>query len=206
MRASVRTPWLEADLACEPGQVVAVTGPNGAGKSTLLRALAGVLASPSTLEVGGREVSGLPPYRRDVGWVPQAPSLLPRRTARDDVAYPLRARGMPRAQARAAAQEQLDALGVGHLATSRGEVLSGGQAARVVLARALVHAPSLLLLDEPFASVDVPSQQLVRRVVRDAVSRTSAVALLVTHDPADVAELADQVLVLDEGRVVSLGS
>ena len=206
MRAHVRTPWVEAEVTCEPGRVLAVTGPNGAGKSTLLAALAGVLPSRSDVEVGGVDLASLPPYRRDVGWVPQHTTLLPHLTARDNAAYALRARRVPRRVAREQAQVWLERLGAGHLGDLRPAALSGGQAARVALARALVHAPALLLLDEPLAALDAEGRQDVREVLRGALGASGTATLLVTHDTADVAALADAVLILRAGRVVPGGT
>lgn len=203
MRAHVRTPWVEAEVSCPPGEVLAVTGPNGAGKSSLLAALAGVLPSRSDVEVGGLEVGSVPPYRRDVGWVPQRTTLLSHLTARDNAAYALRARRVPRRAAREQAQGWLERLGAGHLGDLRPAALSGGQTARVVLARALVHAPALLLLDEPLAALDAEGLQGVREALRGALRGSGTATLLVTHDPADVAALADAVLVLQAGRVVT---
>jgi ABC-type sulfate/molybdate transport systems ATPase subunit len=199
----VRTPWVQAEVACDPGTVLAVTGPNGAGKSTLLKALAGVLPNAGDVEVGGRPVGHLPPYRRDVGWVPQQAALLPHLTARDNAAYALRARGVPRRLARERAQVWLDRLGAEHLGDVRPPALSGGQTARVALARALVHDPALLLLDEPLAALDAQGHEAVREVLRGALRGSGTATLLVTHDATDVAVLADAVLRLEGGRAVA---
>ena len=195
----MRTPWVEAEVTCDPGEVLAVTGPNGAGKSTLLKALAGVVPGSTRLEVDGNEIGHLPPYRRDVGWVPQHTTLLPHLSARDNAAYGLRARGHRRSAARERAQGWLTRLGVGELGDLRPHALSGGQAARVALARALAHEPALLLLDEPFVAIDATARDQVRRVLLDAVATSRAVTLLVTHDPGDVEHVADRVLTLDRG-------
>jgi ABC-type sulfate/molybdate transport systems ATPase subunit len=201
VRACVGTPWVEAVLACAPGEVLAVMGPNGAGKSTLLKALTGVVPNAGHVELGGREVGQLPPYKRDVGWVPQQPTLLPHLTARDNAAYGLRARGHRRSAARDLAQGWLTRLGVGELADLKPRALSGGQAARVALARALAPQPALLLLDEPFVAIDTGMRDLVRTVLREAVSDSGTPTLLVTHDPVDVELVADRVLRLEHGRV-----
>jgi molybdate transport system ATP-binding protein len=192
----VRTPWVAAEIDCAPGDLIAVTGPNGAGKSTLLKALAGVVPSVGHVELEGHAIGHLPPYKRDVGWVPQQTTLLPHLSARDNAAYGLRARGHGRGAARDLAQGWLARLGVGDLGDLRPHALSGGQAARVALARALAHEPALLLLDEPFVAVDVAAREQVRRELREAVRGTRAITLLVTHDPLDVDELADGVIQL----------
>ncbi len=206
MKAHVRTPWVEAQIACPPGGVLAITGPNGSGKSTLLRAVAGVLPSSSTVEVDGRELGTLPAYRRDVGWVPQQPTLLPHLTARDNVAYPLRARGVRRRAARERSQAWLERIGAGHLGDVRSHALSGGQTARVALARALVHGPSLLLLDEPLAALDAEGRVAVRAALLEALRGSGTATLLVTHDPGDIDALADAVVRLEAGRAVPDGT
>jgi molybdate transport system permease protein len=193
---------LSATLTAAPGEVVAVVGPNGAGKSTLLGALAGTLPAGGSAVVDGVDLLPLPPERRPVGWVPQAGLLFPHLTAAGNVAYGLRARGVRRAPARAAAAEWLDRLGVGRLAGSRVGELSGGEAARVALARALAVQPRLLLLDEPLASLDVATRTDVRRLLRATLAGGSTVTLLVTHDPVDAVAVADRVVVLEGGRVV----
>ena len=143
MRASIATPWVAADLHAAPGEVVAVVGPNGAGKSTLLRALAGLQPATGSIELAGREVIHLPAHERRVGWVPQDRLLFERKSALDNAAYGLVSQGVRRRAARRTALEWLERLGIGHLAGRRPAELSGGQAARVALARALAPAPAL---------------------------------------------------------------
>ena len=202
MRAHLTTSYLDVSLTAEPGEIVAVVGPNGAGKTTLLRALAGLLPATGSLELGGRDVLSLPVHTRGTGWVPQAPSLFGHLSARDNAAYALRAAGVRRSRARAAGQAQLDRLGVGRLGDARPATLSGGEAARVALARALVGAPLLLLLDEPLAALDSATRDDVRRLLRSTLSGGAATVCVVTHDPVDVVALADRLVVLENGRVV----
>lgn len=204
--ADVRTAFVEAELTVAPGEVVAVVGPNGSGKTSLLRALTGLLSSSGTVTLGGRHIAGLPPEDRRIGWLPQAPSLFPHLTARDNVVFAMRARGGRRAASRAAADDWLVRLGVGEVSAHKPGQLSGGQAARVALARALASAPELLLLDEPLAALDSSTRDEVRRLLRRTLSGGSAPVLLVTHDPVDVAVLADRLVVLEQGRVVQTGT
>ncbi|MEK8226254.1 ATP-binding cassette domain-containing protein [Oerskovia sp. M15] len=178
---------VDLDLTVEPGQVVAILGPNGAGKSTLLQVVTGLVPSarqsrrPRTalpdelrVTVGGavltdtsRRIS-VPPRRRGVGWLTQRPLLFSHLDAVDDVAFGLRARGASRRAARADARERLRELDAAHLGGRRPRELSGGQAQRVSIARALATDPRVLLLDEPLASLDVGVAQQVRRVLHDA--------------------------------------
>ncbi len=198
---------LTAAFAAAPGDVVAVIGPNGAGKTTLLRALAGLVPVEGSVVVSGQRWTGppLPTHQRSLGLVFQDRSLFPHLTALDNVAFGLRARGRSRAAARAEAAGWLERLGVGDLAGRRPEQLSGGQAQRVAIARALAPSPQLLLLDEPFAGLDVGVATSLRIELAEHLAAYDGTTLLVTHDAIDALTLADTVLVLDEGAVVQSG-
>jgi molybdate transport system permease protein len=206
LTAQVGSFTVHAQLAAEPGQVLALVGPNGAGKSTLLRALGGLLPATGRLEVGGRDLLGLPPERRGIGWVPQAGLLFPHLTALDNAAYALRAAGVGRRAARDVAGRLLDQLGVAEHAGKRPAQLSGGQAQRVALARALAAHPALVLLDEPLAALDSETRDEVRRMLRQTLAGSAATTVVVTHDPVDALVLADRIVVLEEGRVVQDGT
>ncbi|NUK70863.1 molybdate ABC transporter permease subunit [Streptomyces lunaelactis] len=197
------TGFNELTLDAEPGTTIAVVGPNGAGKTTLLRALLGLTPrAHAALRLGDSDVTGLPPHRRGVAWVPQDGALFPHLNALANTAYGLRAHGVARAEARRDAQQWLDRLGVGHLAHRRPAQLSGGQAQRVALARALAARPRLLLLDEPLAALDQTTRARVRHTLRTHLDGFGGVCLIVTHDPVEAVSLADRVLVLDEGRAL----
>lgn len=203
---------LEVGLTAEAGEVVAVIGPNGAGKSTLLRALAGVLP----LDEGHVEVDSETWERaggvrrriqhRDVGMVFQQQLLFPHLDALANVAFGPRARGSGRRPAEHDARQWLDRLGVGDLAHRRPAQLSGGQAQRVAVARALATRPRLLLLDEPLAALDVGVAAALRLELAGHLAEFPGVALLVTHDALDALTLATRVVVLDEGRVAQDGT
>ncbi|GGT92411.1 hypothetical protein GCM10010272_41870 [Streptomyces lateritius] len=202
LRAEV-TGFTRLTLDAEPGTTIAVVGPNGAGKTTLLRALLGLTPrAHADLRLGAADVTSLPPHRRHVAWVPQDGALFPHMTALANTAYGLRVQGVRRAEARRAAREWLDRLGVGHLAHRRPAQLSGGQAQRVALARALAACPRLLVLDEPLAALDQTTRAHVRHTLRTHLQGFGGVCLIVTHDPVEAVSLADRVLVLDEGRAI----
>ncbi|MCW2798304.1 ABC transporter ATP-binding protein [Nocardioides sp.] len=199
---------LEAELTTEPGAVVAVIGPNGAGKTTLLRALAGLVSMTGSVEVDG--VSWTRPARlvrdRNVGLVFQDQLLFPHLTAVDNVAFGLRSRGVAGAEAETTARDWLTRFAVAELADRKPGQLSGGQAQRVAIARALAPAPSLLLLDEPFAGLDVGVATALRIELARHLASYDGITLLVTHDALDALTLADTVLVIDDGRVAQYGT
>jgi len=203
---------LDLTLRASPGQVLALLGPNGAGKTTALRVLAGL----APIDAGRVTIAGtvvddpsartfVPPEHRDVGVVFQDYSLFPHLTARDNVAFGLRARGATVATARRLAHEWLDRFDVGEVALARPAKLSGGQAQRVALARALVTDPDLLVLDEPLAALDAGSRGEVRRDLRRHLGAFEGVTVLVTHDPVDALALASDVVILETGTVTQAG-
>ncbi len=209
---------LDAALQVEPGTVVAVLGPNGAGKSTLLDVLAGLLVpAEGTVRTGERVLTAVAaggratvvrPERRSVGLLGQDPLVFPHLTARENVAFAVRARGGGGGGARSArveADEWLRRVDLAGLADRRPAALSGGQRQRVALARALAARPVALLLDEPFAQLDVRTAAALRDLVRREVRETRTAAVLVTHDALDALTLADEVLVLVDGAVVERG-
>ncbi|MEU7726479.1 ABC transporter permease [Streptomyces sp. NPDC040724] len=197
------TGFNQLTLAAEPGTTIAVVGENGAGKTTLLRALLGLTPrAHAELRLGDADVTALPPHKRQVAWVPQDGALFPHLSALANTAYGLRARGVPRADARREAQAWLDRLAVGHLARRKPAQLSGGQAQRVALARALAARPRLLLLDEPLAALDQTTRARVRHTLRTHLAGFGGVCLIVTHDPVEAVSLADRVLVLADGRTL----
>ncbi len=204
---------LEAGLAVDTGETVAVLGPNGAGKTTLLRALAGLAPIDDGSIVLDGETLDQPstntyvvPERRRVAVVFQDYLLFPHLSALENVAFGLRSRGMKRDAARARAREWLDRVGLGDRSATKPGELSGGQKQRVALARALVTEPQLLLLDEPLAALDAGSRVELRQELRAHLSSFPAVRVLVTHDPVDAAALADRLVILEDGRVVQSGS
>ncbi|ROQ99473.1 molybdate transport system permease protein [Streptomyces sp. 2132.2] len=197
------TGFNELTLDADPGTTIAVVGENGAGKTTLLRALLGLTPrAHAELRLGDTDVTALPPHRRQVAWVPQDGALFPHLSALANTAYGLRARRVPRAEARREARLWLDRLGVGHLAARKPAQLSGGQAQRVALARALAARPRLLLLDEPLAALDQTTRARVRHTLRTHLAGFGGVCLIVTHDPVEAVSLADRVLVLADGRTL----
>ena len=198
------------DAALCPGLVTAVVGHNGAGKSTLAQVIAGTLRlDQGSARIGERVVDDaatfVPARRRGVAMVSQEPRIFTHMSVLANVAFPLRVRGVGRAQARAAALEQLRAVGIVDLAHRRASDLSGGQAARVAIARALVFRPEVLILDEPTAALDVEATTQVSSVLRQRLTGAGITTLLVSHDIAEVLALASHMIVMGDGRVVEEG-
>lgn len=204
---------LDLDLVVPPGQVVALLGPNGAGKSTALRVLAGLLPlTGGSVALRGAVLDDpaagrfVPPEGRRLGMVFQDHLLFPHLTAAENVAFGLRARGVRRGAADERAATWLARVGlpdVGHVLPG---ALSGGQAQRIALARALVTDPEILLLDEPMAALDAATRLAIRADLRRYLSAFGGPVVLVTHDAVDAMVLADRVVVLEGGRSVQQGS
>jgi molybdate transport system ATP-binding protein len=212
LTARVAARDLDLELRLGEGERVAVLGPNGAGKSSLLALLAGVLRPDSgRAELDGRVLFDrdgprqrwAPPHARGIALLAQDPLLFPHLSVLANVAFGPRAGGQSRRRAQATALRWLAEVEATDLAGRRPGQLSGGQAQRVAVARALAAEPRLLLLDEPMAALDVAAAPLLRRTLRRVLTGRSAV--LVTHDLLDAVLLADRVLVLDAGRVVESG-
>ncbi len=204
---------LEADLTANPGEVLGILGPNGAGKTTLLRALSGLEALTSgSIRLGGVTLDDaatdtfVPAEHRPVGLVFQNYRLFPHLDVRDNVAYSPRVHGAGRRQARAAADTWLERLDLIDLATRRPHEISGGQAQKVALARALAADPELLLLDEPLSALDAKTRLDVRAQLRTHLAQFAGPVLIITHDPLEAMIMADRLIVIENGRVVQQGS
>ena len=204
---------LQADLAVKPGELLALLGPNGAGKSTLLRCLGGL----APIDAGRILIDDLvvdepatdtfvEPEDRPIGFVFQNYMLFENMTVLENVAFGLRARKVPKEPARRTALEWIERVGLSEYADQRPRALSGGQAQRAALARALATNPRLLLLDEPLAALDAGTRSSVRRDLRRHLETFDGMRILVTHDPVDAYALADRVAILDAGRIVQVGT
>lgn len=201
---------VSASFVAHAGEVVAVIGPNGAGKSSLVAALAGLVHASGTAVLttpeGDVDLLRLPARERRVGLAFQDQVLFPHLTARENVAFGPRSRGVSAAQARAVADEWLARVGISELAGRKPRQLSGGQAQRVSIARALASDPRLLLLDEPMSGLDVGVASGLRIELASHLAEYGGITLLVTHDPIDALTVASRVLVIDGGRVAQFGT
>lgn len=204
---------LDVAIRVAPGRVVALMGRNGAGKSTAVAAIAGLLPLEGGRVVVDGEVLAdaeariaVPPERRPIGVVQQVPALFPHLSVLDNVAFGLRTRGLRRAAARERAEALLAAAGLAAFRDRRPAALSGGQAGRVALVRTLAREPKLVLLDEPLAAIDAELRPSLRDAIRAQLGGFAGSALLVTHDVRDAEALADEVVVIDAGRVIQRGT
>ena len=195
------------DLAIEDGEFFALLGPSGCGKTTLLRTLAGLeTATSGTIALGGRDVTSVPPGRREVAMVFQDYALFPHMTVTDNIAYPLRVRKVPAARRRETARAVAAELELSELLDRRPGQLSGGQQQRLAVARALVMRPPVLLLDEPLSNLDARMRLSARTFLKRLQRELRVTTVFVTHDQAEALALADRVAVMENGRVRQIGS
>jgi putative ABC transport system ATP-binding protein len=191
-----------------PGQFVVLLGRSGSGKSTLLNLLSGIdLPSRGTVRIEGRDLVALSEHQRTllrrerIGFIFQAFNLLPTLTVEENILLPLELTGRERLKSRERVRELLETVGLGNRADSFPDRLSGGEQQRVAVARALAHAPPLLLADEPTGNLDEQTGRKVLDLLEGLTRRENACALVVTHDPGLVSR-ADRVLALEAGRLV----
>jgi spermidine/putrescine transport system ATP-binding protein len=197
----------EVSLAVEAGSFVALLGPSGAGKSTVLRMIGGFeLPDAGRIYIGGRDVTDLPPYRRDVNTVFQSYALFPHMTVAENVAYGLRQDGVPGEERRARVRGALEMVQLLDYAQRKPARLSGGQQQRVALARALVKRPSVLLLDEPLAALDRKLRQQMQVELKLLQHELGITFIFVTHDQEEALAMSDSIAVMRDGRVDQLGT
>jgi putative spermidine/putrescine transport system ATP-binding protein len=192
----------EMSLDIAPGELVALLGPSGCGKTTALRIVAGFeFADSGEVLIDGRDISGIPAARRDMGMVFQSYSLFPNMNALDNVAFGLRMRKIGAADRRKRAGELLDMVGLAPQAGQYPHQLSGGQQQRVALARALAIEPRVLLLDEPLSALDAKVRLQLREQIRTLQQRLGTTTLFVTHDQEEALSMADRVGVMRAGQL-----
>jgi iron(III) transport system ATP-binding protein len=197
----------DVSLTIEAGEFFALLGPSGSGKSTLLRLIAGFNQHQSgRLLIGGRDVTGVPPWKRNVGMVFQNYALWPHMSVSRNVAFGLEERRLPRDEVRRKAQAALELVGLTGYGDRRPNQLSGGQQQRVALARTLAVEPQVLLLDEPLSNLDAKLRVQMRRELRRVHDRLGITTIFVTHDQEEAMTICDRIAVLDQGVVQQVGS
>src|SRR5438093_4156339 len=202
-----------ASLEVERGEIFTLLGPSGCGKTTTLRLVAG-LEHPDAGEIAlrGRVVASasrrlfVPPHKRNLGMVFQSYAIWPHMNVFENVAYPLRLRGVKRRTIRDRVTQVLDLVGLGGLERRSATLLSGGQMQRLALCRALVYEPDLLLLDEPFSNLDAKLREQMRVELKVLQRRLGVTVLFVTHDQIEALSLSDRIAVMQRGRVEQVGA
>ncbi|WP_422730986.1 ABC transporter ATP-binding protein [Litchfieldella qijiaojingensis] len=200
----------DVSLEMYPGEVVCLLGPSGCGKTTLLRIAAGLeVLQQGRVDIAGRKIAvpggrHVPPEKRNVGLAFQDSALFPHLTVLENVTFGLETQAVR--QRRQRALELLEQLGMASYAKAYPHMLSGGQQQRVALARALAPAPQLMLLDEPFSSLDARLRDRIRDDTLHVLKKVGAGTLLVTHDPEEAMFMADRIALMRDGRIVQMGT
>lgn len=195
------------DLAIEPGKLVTLLGPSGCGKTTTLRLIAGLeMATEGKILIGGEDVTHLTATYRKVSMVFQSYALFPHMTVRENVAYGLTVKSVPKAEANAKAEEGLELVGLAGFGDRLPSELSGGQQQRVAVARAIVLEPEVLLLDEPLSNLDAKLRRHVREEIRQIQQRLGLTAVYVTHDQEEAMAVSDRIIVMKNAEIAQEGS
>src|SRR5215471_19203500 len=197
----------DVNLVTHEGEFLVFLGPSGSGKTTLLRMIAG-LEHPTSGEIliGGRVVNDLTPRERRIAMVFQSYALYPHLTVYKNIAFPLKAQGVPKDQHRKKVEWAAGLLSIGHLLDRKPRELSGGERQRVALARAIVREPSVFLLDEPLSNLDAKLRASAREELEAFHKRIGTTTIYVTHDQVEAMAMGDRVVVLHEGFVRQVGT
>lgn len=195
----------DLSLDIEAGEFITLLGASGSGKSTLLSIIAGFM-TPTTgsVEVGGEDLTRVPPYRRGLGMVFQNYALFPHMSVFDNVAFPLRRRKVDKGQVATRVQKALDTVELGHLANRMPEQLSGGQQQRVALARAIVFEPRVLLLDEPLGALDKRLRDQLQFELKRLHKELGITFVFVTHDQEEALAMSDRIALMRDGRIIQI--
>ena len=194
------------ELEVAKGEFLTLLGPSGCGKTTSLNMIAGFLQPDGgVVRLAGKDVQGLPPFRRDIGLVFQDYALFPHMTVNQNVAFGLRMRKVGRAEIAARVAAALDLVKLTGLGERRPMAMSGGQRQRVALARALVIDPTVLLLDEPLSNLDLKLRESMRLEITEVQRRTGVTTILVTHDQSEALVMSDRIAVMNRGRIEQIG-
>lgn len=192
----------QISLSVAPGEFISLLGPSGSGKTTTLMMIAGFeLPTSGEVLVDGKDITYLPPHRRELGVIFQNYALFPHMTTAENVAYPLRMRGIAKAVIEARVRRMLDQVHLGSMASRYPHQMSGGQQQRVAIARALVFDPPVLLLDEPLGALDRKLREHLRNEIKTLHKEVAKTMIYVTHDQDEALAMSDRVAVMHEGQI-----
>ena len=195
------------NLTIEPGEFVSLLGPSGSGKTTLLMMLAGFdEPTMGRLFIGDRDVTRVPPNKRNIGMVFQKYALFPHMSVAENIAYPLKMRGIGRAERETQVERALDMVKLAGFGSRTPGQLSGGQQQRIALARAIVFNPQVILMDEPLGALDKKLRQHLQLEIKQLQERLGATVIFVTHDQEEALTMSDRIAVMQGGSIVQLGS
>lgn len=194
-------------LQVEKNELFVLLGPSGCGKTTLLKIIAGLVPHDAgVVHLDGRDISALPPERRNIVYLFQKPTLFAFMNVRDNIGFGLKMRGMDSGEIRKRAEEALEHIGLPGYGDRYPKGLSGGEAQRVALARGLVLQPDLLLLDEPLSSLDASRREEMRQLIRSVNRESGITMLMVTHDQMEAAVMGDRIGVMLDGQIEATGT
>lgn len=195
----------DVSFSAARGEFLTLLGPSGCGKTTILRSIAGFASAASgRIMIGGRDVAGLPPHRRNIGMVFQSYALFPHLTVLENTAFGLRMRNLRKPNRDKRAKAALHTVGLADLASRYPVELSGGQQQRVALARAIAIEPEILLLDEPLSNLDANLRAELRQEIRGLQKTTAITTVLVTHDQQEALAISDRIAILNRGRLIEI--
>ena len=195
------------NLEAEQGEFISFLGPSGCGKTTTLRMVAGFeMPSSGQITISGKDLTYVPPNKRNVGMVFQSYALFPNMTVAENIGYGLKASGKPKAEIKQRVAEMLELIHLGNLGARYPAQLSGGQQQRVALARALAIRPQVLLLDEPLSALDAKIRVELRQEIRRIQQQLGITTIYVTHDQEEALSLSDRVVVMSQGRIEQVGT
>ena len=195
------------DLDARPGEFLTLLGPSGSGKTTTLNMIAGFVdVTEGELRMDEREMTNLPPYKRNIGMVFQHYALFPHMTVEENIEYPLRQRSIAKAERHTMVAQALETVGLGDLGRRRPKELSGGQQQRVALARALVYSPRVLLMDEPLGALDKKLRDSLQLEIKRIHAELGTTFVYVTHDQDEALVLCDRIAVFNDGRIEQIGT
>ncbi len=197
---------VDVSFQAQKGSMTSIVGASGCGKSTVLRLIAGILradrrAVPMTIQLDGKDITKLPPGKRECGLVFQSGALFLHKSVEDNVAYGLECRGMKKREARQQARDFLALFNMQDFAKRYPETLSGGEAQRVALARTLIVQPKLVLLDEPLSALDAPMRKKLAEEIVSLQKKVGFTAVMVTHDIREAKLMSDRIILMEKGRI-----